>query len=239
MKKKNILVIHCHDLGDYLGCYGTPVYTPNIDRLAEEGVTLLNHFSTAAVCSPSRASMWTGCYPHTTGLMGLVPRGWEMDVDKCPTLMSYLKEEGYQTVLFGLQHEHWDPYRLSYDQVYGDEKETPIPWAGGKSSRYIQQTLGTEWGRDMITNDLWLNLFEENCRNVDKIVCDDLRFPNEYDKLISMGFEIIQITRPGLDLTDEHASERHWREFNFHRRYENKYDVDHMERFVNDMMKGV
>jgi arylsulfatase A-like enzyme len=119
MDKKNVLVIHCHDLGDYLGCYGSPLKTPNIDRLAKGGVLLSNHFSTAAVCSPSRASMWSGCYPHTHGLMGLMPRGWEMDIEKCPTLMSYLREAGYQTLLFGLQHEHWDPYRLGYDAIYG------------------------------------------------------------------------------------------------------------------------
>lgn len=120
MRLPNILIIHCHDLGDYLGCYGTPIPTPNIDQLASEGILLLNHFSTGTVCSPSRASMWTGCYPHTHGLMGLVPRGWEMDVEKCPPLMAILREQGYETALFGLQHEHWDPYRLGFEQVYGD-----------------------------------------------------------------------------------------------------------------------
>jgi N-sulfoglucosamine sulfohydrolase len=121
MNKKNVIVLHCHDLGDYLGCYGTPVHTPYIDQIAREGVLLSNHFASAAVCSPSRGSMWTGCYPHTHGLMGLVPRGWEMDVEKCPTLMSFLQEAGYQTLLFGLQHEHWNPLRLGYQKVFGQQ----------------------------------------------------------------------------------------------------------------------
>jgi N-sulfoglucosamine sulfohydrolase len=118
MNKPNILIIHCHDLGDYLGCYGTPVETPNLNMLAEEGMLFDNHFSPAAVCSPSRGSLWTGCYPHTHGLMGLVPRGWEIDVDSCPPLTTILQNNGYQTHLFGLQHEHWDPYRLGYDKVH-------------------------------------------------------------------------------------------------------------------------
>ena len=114
----NILVITCHDLGDYLGCYGTPVNTPNLDRLAQQGVTFKKHFATATVCSPSRGSMWTGCYPHTHGLMGLVPRGWEIDVEHCPHAASILKSAGYKTHLFGLQHEHWDPYKLGFEEVH-------------------------------------------------------------------------------------------------------------------------
>jgi arylsulfatase A-like enzyme len=60
----------------------------------------------------------TGCYPHTHQLMGLVPRGWEMNVDSCPPLPQILKNAGYETHLFGLQHEHWDPYRLGYKTVH-------------------------------------------------------------------------------------------------------------------------
>ena len=116
--KPNILVITCHDLGDYLGCYGTPVETPNLDKLAQEGVMFAQHYASATICCPSRASLWTGCYAHTHGLMGLMPRGWEMDVDRCPHAASILKSEGYQTHLFGLQHEHWDPYVLGFDDVH-------------------------------------------------------------------------------------------------------------------------
>jgi arylsulfatase A-like enzyme len=61
---------------------------------------------------------WTGCYPHTHGLLGLVPRGWEMDVERCPALPTLLKDAGYRSHLFGLQHEHWDPARLGYDVVH-------------------------------------------------------------------------------------------------------------------------
>ncbi|NQT59269.1 MAG: sulfatase [Bacteroidetes bacterium] len=118
MKRPNILIITCHDLGDYLGCYGTPVATPNLDSMAEQGVLFENHFATASICCPSRGSLVTGCYPHTHGLMGLVPRGWELNVDHCPALPELLHDVGYQTHLFGLQHEHWDPRRLGYSHVH-------------------------------------------------------------------------------------------------------------------------
>jgi N-sulfoglucosamine sulfohydrolase len=116
--RPNILVITCHDLGDYLGSYGEPVDTPNLDELGNEGVLFKQHFSAASVCSPSRGSLWTGCYAHTHGLMGLVPRGWEIDNNRCPHAASILKSAGYQSHLFGLQHEHWDPFSLGFDQVH-------------------------------------------------------------------------------------------------------------------------
>ena len=121
MPQPNVVIVTCHDLGDYLGCYGTPVPTPHIDRLAAEGTLFVNHFSTSSVCSPARGAIVTGCYPHTHGLMGLVHRGWELDVDRCPPLPTLLAAAGYQTHLFGFQHEHWDPARLGYQQVHRGE----------------------------------------------------------------------------------------------------------------------
>ncbi|HAX97002.1 MAG TPA: hypothetical protein DCY35_10855 [Prolixibacteraceae bacterium] len=60
----------------------------------------------------------TGCYPHTHGLMGLVHRGWALDVERCKPLPAILSKWGYSTNLFGFQHEHWDPYKLGYQNVY-------------------------------------------------------------------------------------------------------------------------
>jgi len=118
MNRPNVVFITCHDLGDYLGCYGTPLTTPNLDELADQGVLFENHFSTGTVCSPSRGSIITGCYPHTNGLMGLVHRGWALDVDRCSPLAALLGRAGYETHLFGFQHEHWEPRRLGYDHVH-------------------------------------------------------------------------------------------------------------------------
>ena len=113
----NVLLVICHDLGRHLPCYGVSgLETPNIDRLAAEGVTLTNYFAAAPLCSPSRGAMFTGCYPHTNGLMGLVNRGWDMP-DRTPTLPQLLREAGYLSYLFGFHHEKKDPRRMGYDRV--------------------------------------------------------------------------------------------------------------------------
>lgn len=86
------------------------VETPNIDRLAAEGVRFENHFVTAPQCSPSRGSLFTGCYPHVNGLMGLAHTRWELDTEQ--TLPHLLSESGYDTNLFGLQHISQSPEDL-------------------------------------------------------------------------------------------------------------------------------
>ncbi|HBQ64223.1 MAG TPA: hypothetical protein DD727_04725, partial [Clostridiales bacterium] len=116
--RPNIIFITCHDLGDYLGCYGTPVQTPRLDAFAREGVRFASHFSTGTICSPARGSIITGCYPHTHGLMGLVHRGWELEVDRCRPLPDLLAAHGYSTHLFGFQHEHRDAGLLGYQEVH-------------------------------------------------------------------------------------------------------------------------
>ncbi len=117
-ERPNILMIICHDLGQYCGCYGYKSPTPNIDALARRGVTFTNYHCTAAQCSPSRGSIMTGRYPHRNGLVGLAHIGWELNEGE-KTLPMYLREAGYRSFLFGLQHEtgKYDPCKkLGYDE---------------------------------------------------------------------------------------------------------------------------
>ena len=96
MPRKNLLVMICHDLGDVLNCYGhDTVNSPNIDRLASKGVLLENYYCTAPTCSPSRASIWTGRYPHSTGMLGLIhgPLYWKLNSEE-KHLAQYFKEKG-------------------------------------------------------------------------------------------------------------------------------------------------
>lgn len=111
-KKPNIIVIHCHDLGRHLGCYGRGVQTPNLDKLASQGVRFDNYFSTAPFCVPSRCSRLTGLYPVNHGCMG-TPLSWEMRRGT-KTLPMYMNDAGYETHLFGLQHETLDVKSLGY-----------------------------------------------------------------------------------------------------------------------------
>ncbi|EMA37235.1 sulfatase family protein [Halobiforma nitratireducens] len=115
----NVLLMTCHDLGRYLGCYGADVETPNLDAFAERGVLFENHFVTAPQCSPSRGSFMTGRHPHVNGLMGLAHGDWELH-DGERILPHYLGERGYETHLFGLQHITQDTDRLDYDYVHSE-----------------------------------------------------------------------------------------------------------------------
>jgi arylsulfatase A-like enzyme len=112
----NVLLMHCHDLGQYVGCYGVDIETPNIDRLAAGGARFENHFVTAPQCSPSRGSLFTGCWPHVNGLMGLAHTEWQLDTEQ--TLPYRLSDAGYETHLFGLQHISESPENLGYDQIH-------------------------------------------------------------------------------------------------------------------------
>jgi len=105
--KLNILIYITHDSGRHFGCYGNPtVSTPNVDRMAAEGVRFSNHFCTSPGCSPSRGSIFTGRYPHSIGLTGLAnwKWGWRLNPDE-RHMAAILHDAGYESALFGAQHE--------------------------------------------------------------------------------------------------------------------------------------
>lgn len=120
----NILLIHCHDLGRYLGCYGRDIDTPNIDAIADDGVLFENHFATAPQCSPSRGSLMTGRYPHVNGLMGLAHEDWELHPNE-RTMPEFLNESGYSTHLFGLQHITDNLDRLGFNHIHSGGNLSP------------------------------------------------------------------------------------------------------------------
>jgi arylsulfatase A-like enzyme len=112
----NVLLVHWHDLGRYLGVYGrTDVSSPRLDQLADEGILFTRAHATAPLCSPSRGSLFTGRYPQSNGLVGLAHHGWEYRSD-VRTLPEILSEYGWYSALFGMQHETSYPSRLGFDE---------------------------------------------------------------------------------------------------------------------------
>src|SRR5882757_727342 len=115
-KPLNILYLHSHDSGRYLSPYGYPVPTPNLRRLASEGVIFRRAFSAAPTCSPSRASLLTGQCAHQNGMLGLAHRGFSM-TDYRRHIVHTLRDAGYRSVLAGLQHVAARPEQIGYDEI--------------------------------------------------------------------------------------------------------------------------
>lgn len=103
MGKPNILYVHSHDTGRYLQPYGYPVATPNLQRLAEEGVLFRQAFTVNPTCSASRACLLTGMDAHSNGMTGLAHRGFSLN-DYGQHIIHTLKKSGYVSVLSGVQH---------------------------------------------------------------------------------------------------------------------------------------
>ena len=103
MSKPNILYLHSHDTGRFIRPFGHAVDTPNLQRLAEEGVLFRNNHCICPTCSPSRSALLTGTYPHENGMLGLAHRGFRLH-DYGWHVIHPLKEAGYHTVLSGTQH---------------------------------------------------------------------------------------------------------------------------------------
>ncbi len=111
----NVLYIHTHDTGRIIGPYGYRTPTPNIDAFFQGGVSFQRAYSAAPTCSPSRAALLTGCFPHQVGMLGLAQRGFEFDTEK--HLARFMAALGFQTVLCGVQHEVG--YYLDHDVAAG------------------------------------------------------------------------------------------------------------------------
>jgi arylsulfatase A-like enzyme len=125
----NIMIITWHDTGRWFGCYGNPyVRTTHIDALADEGIRFTNYYSNSSVCSPSRAAMLTGRYPQSNGCVGLAhgPYNWSIHTEE-EHLSELLRDAGYDTRLFGWQHEVTHDRveeRLGFNETYLND---PLP----------------------------------------------------------------------------------------------------------------
>ena len=114
-KQPNLVLIIADDMNwDDCGVYGHPsIRTPNIDRLAKEGLLFQHAYLTTNSCSPSRSSMITGRYPHNTGAEQL---HWPLPAGS-PTFSAALHELGYYTAAAGKWHLG-DSAKQDFDKIY-------------------------------------------------------------------------------------------------------------------------
>lgn len=167
----NFIFILADDLGYAdLGCYGGRAPTsPNIDRMAAEGLRFTRGYSNSAVCSPTRFALATGRYQYRIRGAAEEPIGSTMRGDKViglppghPTLASRLKEAGYRTALVGKWHlgfpPHFGPLMSGYDEHFG-------PISGGVDYFMHQDSFGVhdlfENGREVERNGYLTDLLSE------------------------------------------------------------------------------
>jgi arylsulfatase A len=131
----NVIMIYCDDLGyGDLGCYGSKIPTPNIDRMAGEGISFTQFYSGNPVCSPSRAALLTGRYPVRTGVPRvLFPRDTTGLSDSEVTIAQMLKPLGYATMCIGKWHlgslPRYLPTNRGFDEYFG------IPYSNDMNPR--------------------------------------------------------------------------------------------------------
>ena len=103
-KRHNILFIVSEDNGPEIGCYGTSISTPHLDKLALDGALFRNAYVPQAGCSQSRAAFLTGLYPHQNGQIGLATWKYAMYSGKIPNMVTTLIKAGYRTGIIGKLH---------------------------------------------------------------------------------------------------------------------------------------
>lgn len=147
--RPNIIVILADDMGfSDLGCYGSEIETPNLDRLAATGVRF-TQFYNASRCCPSRASILTGLYAHQTGVGHMIgdaglPAYQGRLNDRCVTIAELLKEQGYATIMAGKWH-------------VGGEDFGVTPWQRGFNASLSAKAGGFYYGKRKELSQLWLN----------------------------------------------------------------------------------
>lgn len=133
----NVVLIFCDDLGyGDLGCYGSALRTPNLDRLAAEGMRFTHFYSANPVCSPSRAALLTGRYPTRVGVPRvLFPKDTEGLPESEATIAQMLKPAGYKTMCVGKwhlgHHPRYLPTSRGFDEYFG------IPYSNDMTPRWL------------------------------------------------------------------------------------------------------
>lgn len=192
----NVLFIAVDDLNNWLGCLNgySNTKTPNIDRLAAQGVLVTNAHCQAPLCGPSRASLMTGLRPSTTGIYGMTPdekvRSENPTTKDIVFLPEYFKNNGYHTMGIGkLFHIH-SPNGL-FDESGGRVKGFgPLPeerfvWDGfGNSDRKNYGRTSTDWGAYPAADSLM-----PDHQSVDWVI---ERLNKTYDKPFFMGLGFLR-----------------------------------------------
>ena len=151
LDRPNIIIILADDLGfSDLGCYGSEISTPNLDRMAAEGLRFTQFYNTPRCC-PSRAALLTGLYPQEAGIGNMMENqglpGYQGQLNhKCVTIAEVLRSAGYHTLMVG----KWHIAHIYFDGKKQLNFETNEPFWDNKADwplqRGFEQYFGTIHG---------------------------------------------------------------------------------------------
>lgn len=200
--RPNIVIIMADDMGySDVGCYGGEVNTPNIDKLAKNGIRFTQFYNTSRCC-PTRASLLTGLYPHQAGMGGMVaakndpkkPPAYQGYLnDKCVTIAEVLKVAGYTTLMSGKWHvgefrPHW-PTNRGFDKYFG-------LISGGANYYDITKTKAKGVVRKMAINDMPYKPPKEGFYMTDAFTDRAVKFINENTSPKKPFFLYVAYTAP-------------------------------------------
>lgn len=122
----NVVLIYLDDMGyGDLSLTGAIGYrTPNLDRMANDGIFFTHYYSPQAVCTASRVGLLTGCYPNRVGMAGALSHASKVGISaEEETIAEVMKKKGYATAIFGKWHlgfqEQFLPTNHGFDEFYG------------------------------------------------------------------------------------------------------------------------
>lgn len=148
--RPNIILILADDMGySDIGCFGSEIKTPNLDRLAAEGLIMTQFYNTSRCC-PSRASLMTGLYSHRVGVGDMLQNdglpGYTNHLrQNCMTIAEVLRESGYATMISGKWHlgddyEYW-PMKRGFEMQYGSKNTTGHYFGLAKGRNYVVEDV--------------------------------------------------------------------------------------------------
>lgn len=178
--------------------------------------------------------------PRLIGLYSPAPQSGKS------TVAEYLcRRHGYRQIAFaGPLKEMTDKFLECFGadeatrirMVYGDLKEQRIE-AFGCTPRHLMQTLGTEWGRNCVGEQVWVRLaIARALSSTRPVVIDDMRFPNEMVAVRAAGGVCVKVERPGVVRATEHASEGQLDNAHFDWTFVNNSTIDALRVLVDSRM---
>ncbi|MDA7901980.1 sulfatase-like hydrolase/transferase, partial [bacterium] len=185
--RPNIVIILVDDMGfSDIGCYGSEIETPNVDRLASEGLRFTQFYNSGRCC-PTRASLMTGLHPHQTGIGHMTappnqPLGFTGPYqgylnDNCATIAQVLQGSGYHTLMTGKWHlgandkKTW-PSQRGFEHFYGGLSGAFNYFKPGNGRTMSRDNQPVETDENFYSTDTFT---DEACRYISQVTKEDDR----------------------------------------------------------------